>query len=65
MWIEGKNLSSKTEESLSVKLLNMLPISFGSVCSILKDNVNMCQIAIKFMSHGCSLFSVHEVLNTK
>jgi hypothetical protein len=65
MWIEGKNLSSKTEESLSVKLLNMLPISFGLVCSILEDNVNMCQIATKFMSHTCSLFSAHEVPNTK
>jgi hypothetical protein len=38
----------------------MLGILFGSVQSILKDNLNMCQAAIKFMSH---LLSAEEEKN--
>jgi len=45
-----------------MKLLNMLEISFASVQSILKDNLNRCQNATTFVLHTYSLCNVQKCL---
>lgn len=56
----GRPSTSKTDENELVhenrritirELADTINISFGSVQSILKDNLNMCRIAAKFVPH--------------
>jgi len=38
-----------------LEVTNMLGILFGLVQSTVKDFLNMCQIAIKFVPHDCAV----------
>jgi len=49
MCTEWRHLFLETEELWSMKFLNMLEISFGSVQSILKDNLNR----VRMPPHSC------------